>query len=59
MSTTVLNSCQSSRAVRADRRRAVVREGVDLAGQALEMAGLIVFVTVLGTVPVIVAAFSN
>ncbi|WP_027133856.1 hypothetical protein [Geminicoccus roseus] len=31
----------------------------DLLGRALEVGGLLVFVTVIGTVPVIVAAFAN
>jgi len=33
--------------------------GADLLGRVLEVAGLVIFVTVLGTMPVIVAAFAG
>jgi hypothetical protein len=44
---------------RPARRKRQPCPGVDLLGRVLEVAGLLVFVTVIGTVPVIVAAFSG
>lgn len=43
----------------AKRRPERPREQADLLGRALEVAGLVIFVTVLGAMPVIVAIFAG
>lgn len=41
------------------RQRERLRQTTDLLGQAMEVVGLVIFVAVLGAVPVLVAIFAD